>query len=111
MTITTEGLVRMEGFARQKAIARDPKRKAIRVHYRRFVMPSATKQSIPARLCLAEAAQKAYGKSFEEVVSQVASDCSAKDYGGAAKATAMREARHASSTANISKMRAMLARM
>lgn len=109
MTITAEGLVRMEGFARQKAVARDPKRKAQRVHFRRYVVPSATRESLPARLCLAEAAQKAWGRSFEEVVTSVSGNCSGKDYGGRKKRDAIKSARHLAATANIAKMRSMLA--
>lgn len=101
-------LVLMQGFARQKAIARNPRKKARAFAFRRYVVPSETKQSLPARIALAEAAQAAYGKTFEEVIASVVSKCSGKDYGGKAKRAALREARHAAASANIARMRAKL---
>jgi len=104
-------LVLMQGFARQKAIARKPRKKARMFAFRRYVVPSETKQSLPARIALAEAAQKAYGKSFEEVIATVIKECSGKDYGGKAKKAALREAKHAAATANITRMREKLAKL
>jgi len=101
-------LVLMQGFARQKAIARNPAKKARMFAFRRYVVPSETKESLAARIALAEAAQAAYGKSFEEVIASVISACSGKDYGGKAKKARLREARHAAASANIARMRAKL---
>lgn len=99
-----ERLVLMQGFARQKKVARNPKKKSRVLHYRRYVVPSETKEALQARLALAKAAYEMYGKSFEEVVANVIKKCSGKDYGGKAKKEAMREARHAAAKANIERM-------
>ena len=96
--------VPMIGFARQKAISTDPAKKTRTWALRQYVVPSETKESLPARLALARAAQSAYGKTFEEVVAAVVSACSGKDYGGAVKASRLREMAHASATANIARM-------
>jgi len=101
-------VVLMKGLARQKAIARDPQKKARMFAFRRYVVPSETKESLPARIALAEAAQAAYGKTFEEVIASVITHCSGKDYGGKAKKARLREARHAAATANIARMKAKL---
>jgi hypothetical protein len=102
-------LVIMQGFARQKAIARDPKKKARTFAFRRYVVPSETKESLPARIALAEAAHEAYGKSFEEVIANVIAKTSGKDYGGKAKKAKLREAKHIAAAANIARMKAKLA--
>lgn len=101
-------LVLMQGFARQKAIAKNPKKKARAFAFRRYVVPSETKESLMSRLALARAAHEMYGRSFEEVISNVIEKCSGKDYGGAAKKQAIREARHAAAAGNISRMEAKL---
>lgn len=106
-----ERLVLMQGFARQKAVARDPKKKARVIHYRRYVVPSETKESLQARIALAEAAISARGKSFEEVVATVVERCSGKDYGGQAKKEALKKARYAAADANLARMRAKLQSM
>ena len=98
----------MQGFARQKGVARDPKKKARIFAFRRYVVPSETKESLPARIALARAAQEMYGHSFEEVVANVMAKCSGKDYGGKAKAARLREARHGAASANIARMEAKL---
>ena len=100
--------VPMFGFDRQKKVA-SPTKKAKRWAIRRYVVPSVTKESLPARICLAEAAQSAYGKSFENVIANVKESCSGKDYGGARKAKSLRTARHSAATANIAKMKTQLA--
>jgi len=87
-------LVIMQGFDRQKKVARDPRKKARRVHYRRYVVPSLTRESLPARANLAAAAHEFYGRSFEELISHIVATLSGKDYGGKAKKKALREARH-----------------
>lgn len=115
MTVV-DGLVRMEGFATQKNLARKEAKKAKRVHWRRYVPPRATKESLPARLCLAEAAHSLYGRvkgkqGLAEIIQNVVEKCSGKDYGGKAKQAADREARHALAAANIAKMRAQLAKV
>jgi len=99
-----ERLVLMQGFARQKKVARDPKKKARSIAWRRYVVPSETAESLQARLALARAAYEAYGKSFEEVIANVIEKCSGKDYGGKLKKERMREARHAAAAANIRRM-------
>jgi hypothetical protein len=104
-----DNLVLMQGFARQKAIASDPKKKARSIALRRYVVPSETAESLPARLCLAEAAQRAYGGTFEDVIATVVRECSGKDYGGKAKAATLRDMHHAQATANIARMRSKLA--
>lgn len=97
-------LVIMQGFARQKAVSRDPKKKARFIHYRRYVVPSETREALGARLCLAKAAHEMYGHSFEEVVANVMEKCSNQDYGGRAKRERLREARHRAAAANIERM-------
>lgn len=97
-------LVLMQGFARQKKIARDPRKKARSIAWRRYVVPSETLEALQARLALAKAAYEAYGKSFEEVIANVIEKCSGHDYGGRIKRERLREARHAAATANIKRM-------
>lgn len=97
-------IVLMQGFARQKKMATDPKKKARTFAFRRYVVPSETKESLPARIALAKAAQEMYGRSFEEVIANVIAKCSGKDYGGKAKKMAIREAKHLAATANIRRM-------
>lgn len=104
-----DNLVLMQGFARQKAIATDPRKKAKSIALRRFVVPSETAESLPARLALSEAAQRAYGGTFEDVIATVVRECSGRDYGGKAKATTLRDMHHAQATANIARMRHKLA--
>lgn len=101
-------LVLMQGFARQKAISNDPRKKARSTALRKFVVPSETRESLPARIALAEAAQAAYGGTFEDIVAGVVRNCSNKDYGGAAKAVRIRDMRHSQATANIGRMRTKL---
>lgn len=101
-------LVLMQGFARQKAIARDPKKKARAFAFRRYVVPSETKEALRARLALAEAAIEMRGKTFEEVIANVVRKCSGKDYGGKAKREALKRARYAQADANVARMRAKL---
>lgn len=95
-------LVLMQGFARQKAISTNPKKRARSLHFRRFVVPSLTRESAQARLCLAKAAHGAFGKSFEEVIAAVQSSCAGKNYGGARKKEVLRNARHKAASASIS---------
>jgi len=104
-------LVLMQGFARQKAQARDPRKKARMIHWRRYVVPSETFESLQARIALAEAAKMARGKSFEEVIATIVTECSNKDYGGKAKRERLREARYRQADANIARMRAKLEEM
>ncbi|MFQ6105690.1 MAG: hypothetical protein ACE5NL_01285 [Candidatus Hydrothermarchaeaceae archaeon] len=104
-----ERMVMMQGFARQKAISTKARKRARAIAFRRYVVPSETKESLPARICLSEAAQKAYGKSFEDVIARVQADCSGKDYGGEAKRKRLRTGAHKAATANIARMKAKLA--
>ena len=101
----------MQGFARQKAIARNPKKKARAFAFRRYVVPSETKESLPARIALAEAAHEMFGRSFEEVIANVIRKCSGKDYGGKAKREKLRAAKHDAARANIERMKAKLAKL
>lgn len=104
-------LVIMQGFSRQKAIARDPAKKSRMFAFRRYVVPSETRESLQARISLAQAAISARGRSFEEVVANIVSSCSGKDYGGKAKANSLKSARHAAASANVTRMQAKLSRV
>lgn len=103
-----ERLVIMQGFARQKAVARDPKKKARVIHYRRYVVPSETKYSLQARIALAEAAISARGKSFEEVIATVVERCSGKTYKPADVREAEKRARYLAADANLKRMKEKL---
>jgi len=100
-----DSMVMMQGFGRQKAMARNPKKKARSIAFRRYVVPSETRESLGARIALAGAGISARGKSFEEVIATVVSTCSGKDYGGKAKAVALKRARYSSADANLARMR------
>lgn len=101
-----DSMVMMRGFGRQKAIARDPKKKARSIAFRRYVVPSETRESLAARIALAEAGIGARGRSFEEVIANVMSATSGKDYGGRRKAAALKRARYSAADANLARMRA-----
>ena len=101
-------VVPMFGFDRQKAIARDPKKKARRWAIRRYVVPSLTKEALGARIALMEAAIEMRGRSFEEVVTNVIEKCSGKDHGGKAKREALKKARYAAADKRLAEYKAML---
>lgn len=98
-------LVLMQGFARQKAIARNPQKKARQFAFRRYVVPSETKASLKARIALAEAAIAMRGKSFEEVIANVVTKCSGQDYGGKAIQAAKKRARYVAANSWLAKAR------
>lgn len=104
-------LVLMQGFARQKAVARNPRKKARMVHWRRYVVPSETKYSLPARIAIAEAAIEMRGRTFEEVVANVVTKCSGKEYKPEDVKRREKEARYRAADANLAKMRAKLAQL
>jgi hypothetical protein len=103
-----DSMVMMQGFGRQKAVARNPAKKARSLSFRRYVVPSETRESLGARIALAEAGISARGKSFEEVIATVMQNCSGKDYGGARKAQALKQAGYRVADANLSRMRSKI---
>ena len=71
-------------------------------------IPSETPYSLQARLCLAEAAREMRGHSFEEVIANVISNCSGKQYKPDSVREAEKRARYEQADANIERMRRKL---
>jgi len=98
-------MVMMQGFARQKSKSNNPTKKARSVAFRRYVVPSETKESLGARTALAEAGIAMRGRSFEDVISHVVSQTGGKNWGGPAKAEKLKRMRYAAADLNLARMR------
>ncbi|MHC1596689.1 MAG: hypothetical protein ACXQT3_00065 [Methermicoccaceae archaeon] len=74
-------------------------------------VPSETRYSLQARLCLAEAATAMRGHPLEEVVANVIESCSGRRYKPDSAYEDERRAKQAQANANIERMRRKLAEM
>lgn len=101
-------MVMMQGHSRQKAISNDPTKKGRSVSFRRYVVPSETRESLSARAALADAAIAMRGRSFEEVITNVIQQTAGRDHGGKAKAARLKQARYLLADANVARMKALL---
>ena len=78
------------------------------VVFKRKSVPSETKYSLQARICLSEAAMSARGGTLEDVVGAVINRCSGKKYKPESVIRAEKEAKYRQHEANLARMKEKL---